>query len=200
MFKRYLLFRPDAGGGTGSGEQGMGGNGDDGTGTGGAGSQADDGTGAGTGGGDAGAQTDPELKKAREEAARNRIALRDANAKLKELEDAGKSGLERANTLTEDLKTQLVSVTDKGKKAIAMLASVDLGVVMEARSDAANLLDWSKIEDPYDVAEVTKALKDLVKERPYLLGKNGEGADGGAGGGQRTGETMNDRIRAAAGR
>lgn len=202
MFKTHLLYRPDGDDGSGgSGTSGTGDADDTGAGTGGDGSQGDDGAGTGTGGDGGTGTDDKELAKARDEAAKSRIALREAQTKLKELEDKGKSDLEKAQELVKTLETQVGTVTDKAKKAIVAVASGDLGIVKEARSDAAALLDWSKIEDPLDEAEVTKALKELVKERPYLLGKAGSGADGGAGGRQKSGtESMNDRIREAAGR
>jgi hypothetical protein len=69
-----------------------------------------------------------------------------------------------------------------------------------AAADAASLLDWKDL-DPTDETSVLKALKDLVKDRPYLAGNVGGGADGGQGGsrGQETSD-MNVRIRQAAGR
>lgn len=204
MFENQILFYPDGDGSGGSGGDDKGGSGD-------GGSQEDKPTGkareadAATqdgGSGDGGSKDDtPLVKKLREEAAATRVKLREAQEELKKHEDAKKSDLEKAQGTVTELETKVTTLEVTARKALVRALGSEIGIVAEARADAASLLDWSKIEDPNDEEQVTKALKALVKEKPYLLGKVVGGADGGAGGrGGTTAESMNDRIRVAAGR
>lgn len=84
------------------------------------------------------------------------------------------------------------------QKANALGIAADLKIV---DPDAAiQLLDWDSLEDPDSKTEIRNALKTLVKEKPYLLSTESGGFDGGQGGSGGQKPSMNDRIRAAAGR
>jgi len=145
--------------------------------------------------------SDDEIAKLRSEAASWRKKLRDAEAELKKHRDANKSDLERTQSEVDDLKTQLEAAEKRARKGTVLAVAGDVGIVREARSDAADLLDWSEIEDPTDEKAVEKALRNLIKEKPYLTGGVAGGADGGAGGrGGTRATSMNDVIRQAAGR
>lgn len=147
-------------------------------------------------------QSNAEVTKLRKEAAGYRTELRKAQEALKEKEDAEKTDLQKAQGEVDDLKTQIATAETRARKATVLAVAGDVGIVKEARGDAADLLDWSSIEDPTDEKAVEKALKALVKEKPYLAGNTAGGADGGAGGGSGGARTssMNDLIRAGAGR
>ena len=88
----------------------------------------------------------------------------------------------------------------KNRNLRAQVIAGNLGIAAEARSDVAVLLDWDSVDDPEDDKQLERALKALVKEKPFLLGGR-DGADGGAGGSRdRTKTDMNSLIRAGAGR
>lgn len=125
------------------------------------------------------------LKKSEEEkAALEAEKLSDNEKVVKERDDLKKSNKELA-TRTQTLRVQVLA----GKAGI---------IDPEA---ASALLDWKALSDPDDDAEVEAALKQLVKDKPYLAGTVGGGSDGGAGDGS-GGETedMNQLIRQRAGR
>lgn len=137
------------------------------------------------------------ITKLRSEAAGYRTKLREAEARVKELEDAEKTDLEKAQSQVQDLNEQLTTMELRVRRSVVSAIAGDVGIVREARSDVAELLDWSKIEDPTDEKAVEKELRSLIKEKPYLTGGVAGGADGGAGGGKGSQTaTMNDLIRA----
>jgi len=142
-----------------------------------------------------------ELQKVNREAAKYRRERNELQNKLKQFEDAEKSDLER---LTGENKTLADKLTASEKRERALRVQVmasRVGVAPDAQADAAKLLDWGTIEDPDNDQLVEDALKDLVKERPYLRGGTRVGADGGAGGdGRSTAAGMNEQIRRASGR
>jgi hypothetical protein len=142
-----------------------------------------------------------ELNKVSREAAKYRRELRTTQTALKEREDQDKSDLERerdrAVKAEQDLKTERQAAR---QLRVEVLAS-RVGIVREARADASRLLDWDQVSDPDDERELESALRDLVKEKPFLLGKVPGGADGGAGAEREGGSgDMNALLRAAAGR
>jgi hypothetical protein len=188
----FLLFRPEgdgdgSGGGTGDGSQG-------GSGT---GSQADDG---GTQGGSSGSDMVPrsEAQEARREAQslRNRLkAAEEARAALE------REKLSDSEKIVQERDDAVKAASDANLRVREMQVQVlaqDIGIVDPEA--ASRLLDWDKIKNPDDRTQVEKALRDLVKDKSYLIGHAGK-SDGGAGdgsGGQ--GTSMNDLIRGAAGR
>lgn len=141
-----------------------------------------------------------EVQRARQEAAKYRTELRDVQKKLSDLEKGQLSETEKAQKEREEAVKLASTATEENRTLRARLLAGEVGIVADARIDAAKLLDWASIDDPNDDAQVKKALEKLTKDRPYLLGTGG-GADGGSGGTRQAGSGgMNDLIRAAAGR
>lgn len=141
-----------------------------------------------------------DLQRVNREAAKYRRERNDLQNRLKQFEDAEKTEIERLSGENKTLSDRL-SASEKRERALRVeVMATRVGVTPEARADAVKLLDWDKIEDPDNDQMIEDALKDLVKERPYLRGAVG-GADGGAGtGGRSTSTGMNERIRAGRGR
>lgn len=198
MHERHMLYSPEEPAGGGSGAGGTGGDG-------GAGADppappAEPPVGDPTppgGGGDEGSE---EVAKLRREAAGYRTQLRDAQAKIKEFEAASQTDLEKEQTKVKDLEAQIAEMEGRVRKSTVAVLAADVGIIPDARSDVAGMIDWENV-DSADEKAVSKALRDLVKEKPYLLGSVAGGADGGAGGGRGSStQSMTDRIRAAAGR
>lgn len=193
------LLRPFYEAGTGTGDDGKGGNG--------GGSQEDTSTDA-PGGQGTGQESVPkdqmvpasELESVRKEAAKYRTERNAAQKKADELEKAQLSDAEKVQKERDELKTGSTALEKANRELRVRVIAEDVGIVKAARADAAQLLDWGQIEDPTDDDQVKKALEDLTKDRPYLLGTGG-GADGGEGGGRAAGSgDMNQMIRQAAGR
>jgi len=196
---RDRLIRPffEAGSGSGDGEGG-------GTGSTGqeSGSGAPGGQQGGSGSGSDQDQMVPasELSRTRNEAAKYRNERNELAKRIEELEKGQMSEKEKAEKERDDAMKTASARTQENRELRARLLAGDVGIVAQARLDAARLLDWDSIEDPSDDKQVVKALKELTKDRPYLLGTSG-GADGGAGSGNQPGSGgMNQLIRKAAGR
>lgn len=143
-----------------------------------------------------------ELTKVNREAAKYRKQLREAQEALKAREDEDKSDLQKERDRAVKAEQDLKSEREASRKLRVEVLASRVGIVREARADAARLLDWEQISDPDDEREVEQSLRDLVKEKPFLLGKVPGGADGGAGGdrGDTGSGDMNALLRAAAGR
>jgi hypothetical protein len=190
--KARFLFAPDEGPGGSGGEND--------------GDPADGGTTesqAGTGSGSDGQDLIPreELQKVNREAARYRRERNELQNRLKAFEDAEKSDLERLTGENKTLSETLKASQERERVLRVQVMASRVGVAPDAQADAAKLLDWGTIEDPDSDQLVEAALKDLVKERPYLRGGTRVGADGGAGGdGRSTAAGMNEQIRRASGR
>lgn len=135
-----------------------------------------------------------ELQKVNREAAKYRTKLREAEEKLKQIEDEGKSEFEKAQERLTALQTENQTLRSQAQHLQVTVLAGRVGITESAREDAARLLDWDAITDPTDAREIEKALKELVKDRPYLLGRVAGGADGGAGGGTQS-LSMNDLLR-----
>ncbi len=142
-----------------------------------------------------------ELQRVNREAAKYRRERNELQNKLKQFEDAEKSDLERLTGENKTLSERLTASEKRERALRVQVMASRVGVAPDAQADAAKLLDWGTIEDPDNDQMVEDALKDLVKERPYLRGGVRVGADGGAGGdGRSTAAGMNEQIRRAAGR
>jgi hypothetical protein len=167
------------------------------------GQESQEGNGAGSGSG-ADKDTVPksELTKANREAGKYRTDLRKAEARIKELEDASKSDQEKLVEQNKTLTSEKGSLQETNRRLRAQVIAPRVGISADAAAqDAASLLDWSQIEDPDDDAQVEAALRDLVKDRQYLLGNIPGGADGGEGGqGGGQSQDMNSLLRQAAGK
>jgi len=125
---------------------------------------------------------------------------------------AGKTPDEQANARIADLEknladanAELTRTKDQYKQERVegqiRVASQSLGIVDPEA--AFRLLDQStlEIDDDGKVKNAEKALRDLVKAKPYLLGGGRGSADGGAAGSAGSPKTsMNDILRDAAGR
>lgn len=194
-FKRWIHFRPDDG--TGAGDGGGGGGTGDGAGSGSGESQGDNSAGAGT------SDAERELATVRQEAAARRKENTDLKKRIEELEGAGKTELEKREAAIQDLTgtTQTLQATNRALRVRVLAGQAGISDP-KAAADAASLLDWSTVTDPESEVAVVKALKELVKDRPYLGGNIAGGGDGGEGGGDRgSGSSdMNQLIRNAAGR
>lgn len=193
--RHFFLYEADggsgSGGGTGSGDGGEGGTGGEG------GSQGSGGT-----GGD-GQDLIPrsELSRANAEAAKYRTQLRETQQRLEALEGQGKTQLEQAQEASKKAEEKVAQAEKANRFLRVQIVASKVGIAETARADAARLLDWDTVSDPDSETALEVALKDLVKEKPYLLGNLPGGADGGAGSpGSGEKVSMNDLIRGAAGR
>jgi hypothetical protein len=143
-----------------------------------------------------------ELEKANAEAAKRRRELRDLEKKVAELEGKDKTEAERLQGERDTAAKERDETLAENRALKARVLAPTAGITdPKAAADAATLLDWSKIEDPSDDSQVSQALTDLVKDKPYLAGNVAGGSDGGAGGSRgQGGEGMNELIRGASGR
>jgi TolA-binding protein len=142
-----------------------------------------------------------ELAKANADAAKRRKELREAEKKIEELEGERKTQQERDADRAKKAEEERDAAVQNTRNLRVRVLAEDVGIVREARSDAASLLDWSQIDDPEDDDQVKAALEELVESRPYLMGNIPAGADGGAGGTRRnTTVDMNAEIRRVAGK
>lgn len=185
--------------GTGAGDEGSGGTGE-GSGSPTPGSQEGSaGSQEGTGEGDRHVPAS-ELTKVRNEAANYRTQLRDAQKKIEELEGEKKGDIEKLSDRLGKLEGDNKTLVDTNRALRVQVLASKVGIIPEARSDAARLLDWGSVKDPDSDSDVEKALRELVKEKTFLLGKVPGGSDGGAGGTDRGSGDMNSLLRQAAGR
>lgn len=141
-----------------------------------------------------------EVQEANREAQKLRERLRDAE---KERDDLKKSQMTDAEKVQKERDDAVAAKAAADKRVRDLQVQVLAGKIGIVDPEAASaLLDWSSISDPDDSKAVEKALKDLVKDKPYLAGKTAGGGDGGAGNGSGAGRSgnMNDLIRAGAGR
>lgn len=141
-----------------------------------------------------------ELHRLNREAAKYRRERNDLQNRLKAIEDAEKTEVERLKGQVDTLTKSHERIAARERELRVQVLAGQVGVSPDARADASKLLDWDAIADPDSDADLEEALKALVKARPYLRGAS-SGADGGAGGnGRQTAAGMNEQIRRAAGR
>lgn len=195
-----LLFAEGDGGGSGGGDGGAqggdGGSGDGGSGgaqggTGGTGTDAQGGDGDGDG-----TLSVEAARKLRSEAKSLRERLKAAEDKLKERDDADLTDRQKLERDNQAAKAKVEQLEQRERELTAQLVAGKVGIRQEAVADAVKLLDWSKIDDAADEAQVEQALKQLLKDKPYLAGRSG-GLDGGRGRDSRQPTSMNDLIRGA---
>lgn len=190
--KQLFLYDADEGSSSGGDDSGSG---DEGT--------SDDTGGSQGSAGEGQSATVPrsELSKVNAEAAKYRRERNELQERLTSLENQGKTQLEQAQEKTKTLEAAVAQADQVNRDLRVQIIAAKVGVVAEARSDAARLLDWERVSDPNSETAIEIALTDLVKEKPFLLGNVPGGADGGAGRG--TGDApldMNALIRGSAGR
>jgi chromosome segregation ATPase len=134
-----------------------------------------------------------ELKETRKEAASNRV-------KLKQYEDEKLTEQQKLEQERNQASARADQLEARVRDLQAEVAAAKLGVRAEAVGDVSRLIDWDQVEDASDSKQVERAVRDLIKERPYLSGRPG-GLDGGTprGSGRKV-TSMTDLIRQAAGR
>jgi hypothetical protein len=132
------------------------------------------------------------VKALRTEAAANRAKAREAEARLKALEDAQLSEGEKKDRRLKELEDEVGTLRQQTRRAEVQAAAAKAGAV---DADVVARL----VED--DEADVQRAVHALKRDKPYLFNRPGAGsADGGAGGRAIDSPNMNDYIRRAAGR
>lgn len=169
----------DAGAGDGDGDDGTGGSGD-----------GDDSAGSA---GD-GKHGDPRIKELSDENARRRneakqlkTALEEAQAKLKEHEDASLGELEKAKRDLESATADNAVLADEVRKLRIDNAFLSSNTHSWKNPAAAlRLVDLREVEidDEGNVTGLDKALDALAKSDPYLLGEKDDDGDGGTPTGQ----------------
>lgn len=148
-------------------------------------------------------QAAAELARARQEAARYRNELRQAQTRVQEFEQAQMSEQERQQQRLQQLEAELQAERDR-----ARTVTLQAEVVSEASSlgfhnpkAAARLMDQDRVE--YDAEGKPQNVKDLLTEllraEPYL-GRGAGSADGGSGRDTTQPSDINDQIRRMAGR
>ena len=182
------------GGGAGTGSDGGAGSGSGGTGDGGAG----EGQGKGEGG-----NSEAKIKALQEEKDRHfnkrseaEKALEAANKKLKDIEDAGKSEIEKAKSDLEEVTKAHDALTAENSSLRLELAFVtDNTYKWQNPKAALKLADLSEVEfKDGKITGLDKALEKLAKSDPYLLAEKDEGEGKGKDdnkGGSATGQQHN---------
>jgi hypothetical protein len=131
--------------------------------------------------------------KRRTEAARATKAAKDAARKA-----AQESGdAEALQKQLDDANAERVALEEKLQRQGATAIAESVGVIDPPA--AIRLLDWDSLADPGNPTEVEAAIRQLVKEKPYLK-KPAAKTDAGASGGGNDTLGINDAIRRAAGR
>lgn len=133
-------------------------------------------------------------RKLRSEANALRKRLKDAESKLTERETAE---LNEKQKLERDL-TAATATRDQLEAEVRTLRAERIAAKIGIRADAVEMavkaLDWNAIEDPSDVKEIERALKELVKESPFLSSRP-DGLDGGRGNGKPSnGDSLTDLL------
>lgn len=141
-----------------------------------------------------------EVQEANREAQKLRDRAKAAEDELAKIKASQMSDTEKAQKERDDANAKATAAEKRVRDLQVQVIAGKLGIVDPQA--AASLLNWDTVSDPDDDKSVEKALKDLVKDKPYLAGTAG-GSDGGAGDGSGAGGrsgNMNDLIRQGAGR
>lgn len=142
------------------------------------------------------------VRKLRQENAGWRKRAQEAEAKVSEHEKSQLSETEQAQARIAELEA-----SNQALEAQARRDRLERQVATDAPKhgivdpDAAvRLLDLDRLDvaDDGTIANLDDALKDLIRDRPYLAGQRGSG--GGGARPQESATSMNDIIRRAAGR
>lgn len=140
-----------------------------------------------------------EAQEARREAQNLRERLKTAEKERDDLKSAQMSDSEKLTKERDDLKTEKTTLEEENRNLRVQVISARVGI--QDPEAAAALLKWDTIKDSSDEKEIESALKQLVKDKPYLAGNVAGGGDGGAGDGVGTSTTdMNSLLRGATGR
>lgn len=100
--------------------------------------------------------------------------------KLDEIEAANKTEAEKLATDRDEALKKAAAATDRAVKAEVKSVARDLK--FRDPADALRLVDLADLADDdgnVDDAEVTKALKKIAKDKPYLIGGGASGPSGG---------------------
>jgi len=140
-----------------------------------------------------------EARRLRSESKNLRQRLRAAEGERDRLKAEGLSDAERRDREHQETRAENERLAATVRRLRVELAARELGVVDPEA--AAALLDLDSVDDADDPRALKRALRELVKEKPYLAPQGGNGFDGGPGrGGAARATDMNQLIRAAAGR
>lgn len=157
-------------------------------------------------GGDSAVKDDGALKAARKEAAEYRKRAAAAEARLKEIDDASKTEMDKLQERLQELESGSQSATQTIQDLRLQLAVVNTAAEVGVRDTetALALIDRTVIswgdDGTIDQKSVVKALTDLVTRKPFLASGRSIDAGAGAGGGSVPTDDMNAVIRQAAGR
>lgn len=144
--------------------------------------------------------TDPELARLQKELADVRKEAAASRIKLKQFEDAQLSETQRLEQERDEKAAGLAKAEARARDLQVQVLAGKLGVRPDAADLISRLIDWDQIQDTTDDKQVERAIRELVKERPYLSGR-GEGLQGGADrNGRGAPASMTDTIRQMAGR
>jgi TolA-binding protein len=135
-------------------------------------------------------------RKLRSEHQNLRERLKQAEQKLSEREKAELTEKQQLERDAQDSKERLTSAESENRFLRAQVAAYQLGVREKFLEHIPKLLDWNEIDDPADTKQVTKAIREFLKENPEMV-KTGNAADAGAGNSRRAdgGLDMNQWIR-----
>lgn len=139
-------------------------------------------------------------RKLRSESRTLRQRLKDAEKELEERRSKDETETQRLNRELEGERASREQAETRARNLSVQVVAARLGVKPEATDIVAGLVDWDEVDADDDDA-VEKAVKAIVRKRPFLSDRS-DGLDGGRGRGTGSqGETdMNTIIRRAAGR
>lgn len=122
--------------------------------------------------------TPEDARKIRSENRAMRQRLKDAEKKLADLSDADLSEKQRLERDLSAEKAGREQLASEVRSLRVEVAAGKLGVRPEALPRVAALIDWDTVEDAADSKQVEKAVRELLKEMPFLSSRP-EGLDGG---------------------
>lgn len=140
-----------------------------------------------------------DARKLRSEARSMRLRLKQAEEELKKRSDSELSDKQKLERDLNVEKAQREQLATEVRNLRVQVAAGKLGVRTEAVDRIGSMIDWHSVEDHSDARQVERAIRELLKEMPFLAR---EGLDGGRGRGVggRGEQDMNSIIRRAAGR
>lgn len=142
------------------------------------------------------------LARARREARSLRQRLRTAETELEQHRKANETETQRLDRELKASQARIEQAETRARELEVQVAASRLGVRPDATDVVAGLVDWDEV-DRDDPKAVERAIRDVVKARPYLSAREGSGGlDGGKGrgAGAEGGTDMNAHIRRLAGR
>lgn len=122
-----------------------------------------------------------DARKLRSEAKNLRGRLRTLETQLAERDAADLTATQK---LERDLSAEKASreqVETQVRNLRVQVAASKLGIRADAVDVVGSMIDWESIDDANDAKQVERAIKDLLKERPFLSARDPEGLGGGKG-------------------